>query len=138
MTLRIAQAQVKDFMLAAEQVCPPTPIIADVEVAQLRYNLINEELQEFNVAVNRYFMMADLYQEGEVLAQVADALADLLYVVIGSGVAFGIDLEPVFEEVHAANMRKFRGGHRRGDGKWMKPPDWRGPDVEAIIARQMA
>jgi predicted HAD superfamily Cof-like phosphohydrolase len=58
----------------------------------LRVNLIREELIEFSCASTR--------------GEIADALGDLLYVVVGSAVTYGIDLEPVFDEIHRSNMTK--------------------------------
>lgn len=60
-----------------------------------RYKLIAEELNELDEAMD----------VGS-LVQVADALADLLYVVLGTAVVFGIDMEPIFDEVHRSNMTK--------------------------------
>ncbi|MCA9965662.1 MAG: hypothetical protein KC423_15520, partial [Anaerolineales bacterium] len=61
-------------------------------------------------------------------------LADLLYVVYGAMWAFGIDPDPIFAEVHRANMQK-AGGPRRADGKLLKPPDWQPANVAGVIAR---
>ena len=47
-------------------------------------------------------------------------MADLLYVVYGTAVSYGIDMDPVFREVHRSNMSKV-GGYKRDDGKWVKP-----------------
>ena len=71
------------------------------------------------------------------LAQLADAWADLKYVVVGSEVTFGVDGNAVFRVVHAANMAKFGPGARRdANGKTMKPPGWTPPDIEAELDRQ--
>lgn len=64
-----------------------------------------------------------------------DALADILYVTLGAGVGFGVLLKHVFEIVHAANMAK-TGGPTRADGKIMKPPGWRPPNIEGELYRQ--
>src|SRR2546429_6004229 len=40
--------------------------------------------------------------------------SDLLYVVYGTAVSYGIDMNPVFREVHRSNMSKV-GGYKRGD-----------------------
>lgn len=133
----MAQAMVRQFMVEAQQECPPTPIMPDLDTAVLRHKLIHEETQELCVAINRYFAQAREETDAEVLTEVADALADLLYVVLGAGVAFGINLEPVFNEVHASNMSKFVDGQRRPDGKWLKGPSWRPPNLSAIIEAQM-
>lgn len=128
------QQMVRDFMEKAEQTTPDTPTVPNMEVAMLRFRLIGEELHELWLAIDSMYALSpeDLNE------QVADAVADLMYVVLGTAVSWGIDIEPVFEEVHAANMRKFaEGGYRREDGKWMKPSDWVGPDVAGILRRQM-
>jgi len=67
---------------------------------------------------------------------VVDGCADISVVTIGTLIAFGVDDEPVLEEVDSANLRKFGpGGYRREDGKWMKPPDWTAPDIGGAIKR---
>jgi hypothetical protein len=36
-------------------------------------------------------------------------------------------------------MAKFGpGGYKRSDGKWCKPPNWKKPDLKAIIEQQLA
>ena len=67
----------------------------------------------------------------EDLVGVADALADLIYVAIGTAHMMGIDMDKVFKVVHAANMRKQRGITKRGmvyDA--IKPAGWVGPEAE--------
>jgi len=68
-------------------------------------------------------------------AAAAHELADLLYVVYGTFVALGIDADEVFEEVHAANLRK-AGAPRRADGKQLRPDGWRPADVAGVLERQ--
>lgn len=95
-------------------------------VHRLRVALIDEELAEFRNA-----------GEAQNLVEIADALADLLYVVYGAGVTYGIDLEPVFREIHRSNMSK---GDpevvRRPDGKILKGPNYQPPDVRALLEDQ--
>lgn len=127
------QEKVREFMLRAEQSCPDKPTVPSMEVAQLRHRLIREELHEYWVNVDALYA----FKPGDLLPQVADSFADLLYVVIGAAVAWGIDIEPVFDEVHRANMTKFIDGERRYDGKWLKGPSWTPPDIESILRKQM-
>ena len=131
--LRDAQDAIEEFMAAAGQDVPLAPTIPSMDVMRLRHRLISEELHEFWLAVDSVYAMT---REGH-LEQVADALADLLYVVIGTGVAYGIDLSPVFEEVHRSNMTKFIDGYKREDGKWIKGPSYSPADLQAVLARQM-
>jgi NTP pyrophosphatase (non-canonical NTP hydrolase) len=67
------------------------------------------------------------------LAQVARELADVVYVAYGSAWAFGIDLDAALIEVHRAGMDKMEAGYRREDGKIMKPPGFRPPDMSAAL-----
>lgn len=96
----------------------------DVSTHTLRGRLIEEEASEVLQAL-----------EERNLAHIARELADLLYVTYGTAVSLGIDIRPVFEAVHRANMAKV-GGAVREDGKILKPPGWQPPNVEAIIAAQ--
>jgi predicted HAD superfamily Cof-like phosphohydrolase len=69
------------------------------------------------------------------LIQTADALADLEYVIVGSSLEMGIDLDAVVDEVHRSNLTK-SGGGMRPDGKIKKGPDFRAPDIEAVLEAQ--
>ena len=69
------------------------------------------------------------------LALVAKELADLLYVVYGTAVSYGIDMEPVFREVHRSNLSKV-GGYKRDDGKWVKPATYSPACLESILDAQ--
>ena len=95
------------------------------EVAELRIDLIDEELNELREAT-----------EKQDLVGIADALTDLLYVVYGSGHAYGIDLDACFQEVHRSNLSKLDENSQpiyREDGKVLKGPEYSPPDLESII-----
>jgi len=53
-------------------------------------------------------------------ALVADAIADLLYVVVGTAVTYNIPLREIWNEVQRSNMSKARTDHRMRD----KGPDY--------------
>jgi predicted HAD superfamily Cof-like phosphohydrolase len=62
------------------------------------------------------------------LAAVADALADMVYVIHGTALAYGIPLDEVLAEVHRSNMSKLGLDGRpmlRADGKVVKGPTGR-------------
>jgi predicted HAD superfamily Cof-like phosphohydrolase len=101
----------------------PPPEALDVErfPGELRIRLIEEEAAEFAQAV----------RAGDV-PEMIDALCDLLFVTYGAAVELGVDLEPFFAAVHRANMAK-AGGHRRADGKWIKPAGWQPPDIAGLL-----
>ena len=71
-------------------------------------------------------------------AEQADALVDICYYALNAASKLGMDLDPVFSEVHAANMRKQIDGKFKRDysGKVIKPDGWKPPDVLKEIQRQ--
>ena len=92
--------KVKTFMESFGQEVKDKPTVPPEDIIQLRLNLINEEFIEL-VNATQESTTGDCE-----LIDVADALADLLYVVYGAGHAFGIDLDKCFQEVHESNMSK--------------------------------
>lgn len=67
------------------------------------------------------------------LVEVADALADIAYVVEGMNACLGIPSAAIATEVHRSNMTKIEGGSRRADGKWQKPDGWQPPDIAHVL-----
>ena len=100
------------------------PSIPAEATRQLRVRLIQEEFAELQEAM-----------AAQDLPAVAKELADLLYVVYGTAVSYGVDMDPVFREVHRSNLSKV-GGYKREDGKWVKPPTYSPADVKPLLARQ--
>ncbi len=102
----------------------PTVEVGSDQVS-LRQALIEEEVAELSAAA----LAGDL-------TGIADALADIVYVAYGTAHVYGIDLDAVLDEVHASNMTKLdEHGRplRRADGKVLKGPGYRPPDVAAIL-----
>ena len=118
------QAMVAEFHRAFDIVSASTPGPLDPETRALRVRLIQEEFDELRHALHQSDLVG-----------IAKELADLLYVVYGTAVSSGIDLEPVFREVHRSNMSKIN-GHKRADGKWIKPPDYSPARLEPILDQQ--
>lgn len=118
------QEQVKAFMHAMNQEVPLGPTIPTLKIQKLRVELIDEELTELVDAVT---VLHDV-QDSEILTKVADTLADLLYVVHGAAIAYGINITPIFNVVHAANMTKTT-GPVSDSGKKLKPFGWVGPEA---------
>lgn len=114
------QKQVRDFHIAMGLEWNDKPDMLTSKAAQRRIALMEEELGEFyNGFTNRNML------------EMIDAIADLLYVVLGTAVELGVDIEPFFDEVHRSNMTKV-GGHKRDDGKWIKPDDYSPANLSLI------
>ena len=117
--------KVKTFMETFGQEVKIKPSFSTDKINSLRFDLIKEELDELEVAM-----------ENNDLLEVADALTDILYVTYGAGHAFGIDLDKCFEEVQCSNMSKLDevGKPIYNDaGKVMKGPKYFKPNLNKFI-----
>jgi len=117
--------KVKKFMETFGQEIKEQADFPNQKIQDLRYDLIKEELEELQVAL----------QEKN-LKEVADALTDILYVTYGAGHAFGIDLDKCFEEVQSSNMSKLDDNGKPiydRNGKVMKGPNYFKPNLEKIL-----
>jgi len=143
--------QVEAFCHAAGHPVREVPQTPPEDEIRLRTGLVVEEFFEFLQALYPQFeedanKKAVLFRVSEALkymqpqpdlVAVADAMADLDYVVEGTRLAFGINGAPIAEEVQRSNMEKFGpGSWKREDGKQMKPPDWQAPDIEGELRKQ--
>ena len=121
-----AARQVAEFHRAyGLPVCDQPQRTVDAAQVALRQSLIEEEVGELRAAA----------AAGDLIG-VADALADIVYVAYGTAHTYGVDLDAVLDEVHASNMTKLGADGapiRRADGKVLKGPDYRPPDIGAAL-----
>ena len=91
--------KVKEFHLAFDQPAPDTMqtdiASRDRKLCDFRASLIGEEFNELKTAIST-----------NDFKEIRDALADILYVVYGTAVSFGIDADSDFAVVHSSNMSK--------------------------------
>jgi|TARA_B110000967_G_C18610700_1_gene423830 predicted HAD superfamily Cof-like phosphohydrolase len=117
--------KVKIFMETFGQEIRNKPSFSTEKINKLRYDLIKEELDELEVALNNKDIL-----------EVADALTDILYVAYGAGHAFGIDLDKCFEEVQNSNMSKLDDNGKpiyNDSGKVMKGPKYFKPNLKKFL-----
>jgi predicted HAD superfamily Cof-like phosphohydrolase len=72
------------------------------------------------------------------LVEVADALGDMLYILCGTILTHGMQhiIEDVFAEIQDSNMSKLDVDGKpiyREDGKVMKGPNYRRPDLKQFL-----
>lgn len=69
----------------------------------------------------------------------ADAVIDLIVVLIGYGLSKGWPMQALWDEVMRSNMAKIDPAtgmvRRREDGKILKPNGWASPDIAGVLAR---
>jgi predicted HAD superfamily Cof-like phosphohydrolase len=98
------------------------------DLVKLRVALLEEEVGEFVTAS----------EKGDLIG-IADALADIVYVVYGTALTYGIDLDSVLQEVHRSNMSKLAGDGKpliREDGKVLKSDQYFPPDIASALGLQ--
>ena len=116
---------VKTFMKTFGQTIRTKPQFPDEKTIQLRFDLIQEELNELKQAMNT-----------KDLKEIADALTDILYVTYGAGCAYGIDLDKCFKEVQRANMSKLGEDGKpiyNEKGNVMKGPNYSAPNLKQFV-----
>jgi len=156
---RSLRERVRAFHHAFDIPDPPEPTVREDEVVRHRLRLIFEEAFELlDASMDRRFCGKQVDDAREMiewllketteappypckvdLVEVADALADMDYVVEGTRLAFGIDGEPVMAEVHRTNMAKMGPGGkvvRTPEGKVSKPEGWKPPDIASVLIEQ--
>lgn len=116
-------------VLAFHDACDvPTGLKPEFNLDRLpfRLRLIDEEHIELHQAA-----------EKQNLPEFADAIGDLIYVLVGTALEFGIPLPLVWAAIQNANMAKVDAVTgkviRREDGKILKPEGWVAPDIAKIL-----
>lgn len=99
------------------------PARLDVRRKQHACDHLQEELNEFGLATT--------------LMDEVDALIDLAYVALGRIVEMGLSPLPLFDMVHAANMRRVRGSNATRPNATgfdaVKPEGWEAPDLAPYL-----
>lgn len=116
---------VKEFHETYGQPIAKEPGLIGSSRSTLRADLIEEEFDEFRQAVS-----------DRDIVEIADALGDLIYVVNGAAVEYGIDLDRVVQEIHRSNMSKLGEDGKpiyREDGKVIKGPNYSPPNLKPIL-----
>ena len=118
---------VKKFMETFGQEVKTKAEFPSDKIINLRYDLIKEELDEFEEAI-----------KSKNLKEIADSLTDILYVTYGAGHAFGIDLDKCFDEVQRSNMSKLGSDGKpiyNENGKVMKGPKYFKPNLLQFLKK---
>ena len=121
------------------------PTLIHRDEAMLMFHLMNEELLEYKLAVNKIVQKLDdledlTYEDSAaIIIEIADALADLQYLILGTVCQFGLHkkFDDIMEEVYRSNMTKLQDGKliKRSDGKVLKPSTYSPPNIGAILKK---
>jgi predicted HAD superfamily Cof-like phosphohydrolase len=142
------QRQVLEFHRVFDHPIADSPTIPADDRVRFRAAFIVEECLEFLEAcfdMNNAALFDDVKNSLKIvlakatvkvdLALAVDALADIDYVVEGCRLEFGVNGEPIADEVHRSNMAK-KGASKTPEGKTLKPPGWTPPDIAGELEKQ--
>lgn len=139
------QQRVKSWETKLGVNLPDKPSVPDRLTRILRVSLLLEELLELAEASgvgiqcgDKYLNMDDftfdVHPTEADLVGVADALGDIDFVLKGTYLSYGLDDEPITEEICRSNDSKLEDGYFREDGKWVKGAAYSPPDLGKIIS----
>lgn len=149
----------REFSEAAlEEELPNQPVVLKTEDVEFLTKMVISELYELNktvfakeedcidslkTAIEKMDKGGDEFSIDDrlTIANQADAGTDMIYYILQKFSCHGINLDPVFAEVHHSNMSKrdptTQKFIRREDGKILKPENFVPPDILSIISQQI-
>lgn len=115
---------VRRWQEACGDIHPSSPEFPPPKLTNLRIKLLEEEFDEYLAA-----------EEAGDMVGIADGLGDMIYVIVGTALHYGIPLDRVMEEICTSNDTKVVNGKimRRADGKIMKPSSYVKPNLREIL-----
>lgn len=123
-------AMIREFMDKYKQPRADRPALPDFETRIFRWQLLKEEYNEY-FSSEFTIIDGDFAEEMEMdIPRIADALADMVYVIYGTAETYGIPLDRVIAEVHRSNMTKTASGPMQ---KPVKGPDYQPPRIAEIL-----
>lgn len=138
--IEVAFEDVRDFHRACGLPDNDRPTLPTRDEVRLRERLIREEVDD--ELAGALYVLGDESEPEEgrwaAMTAAADAIADSIYVLLGTAATFGLPMAEIWKRVHESNMAKVKDGvRRRADGKILKPEGWQPPDVEGAIKEAM-
>jgi predicted HAD superfamily Cof-like phosphohydrolase len=116
-------AQVREFHETFGLPIGSRPALPAEGERDLRWNLLAEEFDELGAA-----------EASDDLVEIADALGDMVCVIYGTALSYGIDLDAVVAEIHRSNMTKSRDESVEYPAKNVrKMAGYTPPDIAAAI-----
>ena len=123
------ESQVRQFNNTYGKVMSDKPRLPTESEATLMNNLIHEELMELNDAIDA----------GD-LVEIADAIADILYVTAQQATMLGLPIDALLKEVQRSNMSKLGANGKpiyREDGKVLKGPNFSEPKIAKVLMGEL-
>jgi len=102
------------------------------ELMNFRLQLFFEEIQELATAALDVEEAEDTLERAVLMQKLLKEMCDVVYVIKGMAVSFGMDFEEAFKLVHESNMSKLP-LLKDADGKVQKGLNYEPPILEGLI-----
>ncbi len=123
------ESQVRQFNTTYGKAMSDKPRLPTEPEATLMNNLIMEELQELNEAM-----------DNKDLVEIADAIGDILYVTAQQATILGLPVDALLQEIQRSNLSKLGADGKpiyREDGKVLKGPNFSEPQIAKVLMGEL-
>jgi len=117
------QKMVEEFHKKYKFKINKTPTLIGEDLLKFRIQWIEEEIKELKDA-----------GKSKNIVEMADGMGYAIYLILGLAVSMGIDLEPIFTEIHRSNMTKERSDKKIA--KAIKGKNFIHPDILRELFKQ--
>lgn len=131
---------VREFMASAQQEMPAAPTVLDGAAKWSRFSMITEEFGEHKKALadlKKASEYNDQHGIEEAMIELGDSIIDMIFVLIGTALAYGLDPDAMWAEIARSNRSKVipTTGFMDKDstGKVTKPATFSPPDLREVI-----
>tara|TARA_R110000850_G_scaffold459_6_gene2849 strand:- start:448 stop:840 length:393 start_codon:yes stop_codon:yes gene_type:complete len=124
-----------DVELFMKQGLQDYPVVSCLDVPTITSDVDPQIELYMDLITEEYHELQEAYKEQDVV-EVADALADMVWVIMGMASTLGMDFNDIWEEVKRSNMSKFTNNIIIRDGKTgkiLKPSTFSEPDLAPIL-----
>ena len=124
-----------DVELFMKQGLQDYPVVSCLDVPTITDDVDPQIELYMDLITEEYHELKEAYKEQDVV-EVADALADMVWVIMGMASSLGMDFNDIWEEVKRSNMSKFTNNIIIRDGKTgkiLKPSTFSEPDLAPIL-----
>ena len=124
-----------DVELFMKQGLQDYPVVSCLDVPTITDDVDPQIELYMDLITEEYHELQEAYKQQDVV-EVADALADMVWVIMGMASSLGMDFNDIWEEVKRSNMSKFTNNIIIRDGKTgkiLKPSTFSEPDLAPIL-----
>ena len=106
-----------------------------LDLMNFRLKLVFEEIQEMATAALDVEEEPYNHEQTRLMEKLLKEMCDVVYVIKGTAVSFGMDFDEAYKRVHKSNMSKLP-LTKDDNGKVLKGPNYKPPSMEGLVIEQ--